>query len=424
MIQDASIGSSLPRGEFDSLWDQHSVFIILNLFLLIVLWAGHTFFAAFWGTPSNLLLGLLGACFAARTGELLWMRRRVIRPVAPALWTSCSIGFNLALALVLASVVDREDSQYAALLVVPILESAFRFGLGATLAVAAAADAIVFYWVWRYFHFHPPLKIGEYFEAGTLSIILLIVAALASTMVQRLRRKQTQLEETRERLLQHEKMAAVGRLSSAVAHEIRNPAAMISSSLATAKTMQGDEREEMLEIARLESSRLVSLTTDLLAFARPRCPTPAPGELGSTVAYVVGACRAHAANRGVEFRIDAPEKVPAEYDEALLQQALMNLVINAIEASPRGAALCLSVRPAGETHARIDVENSGGPIQAGVVERIFEPFFTTKSNGTGLGLATAYNLLLAQGGDLALSDNSQVVRFSVLLHRTPQLVSR
>ena len=176
----------------------------------------------------------------------------------PPCLTCCSIGFNLSLALVLASVVDREDSQYAALLVVPILESAFRFGPAATLAVAAGADGILFYWVWRYFRVHPPTHVGEYFEAGTVSIILQIVAALASTMVQRLRRKQMQLEETRERLLQQEKMAAVGRLSSAVAHEIRNPVAMISSSLATAKTLEGGDREEMLEIARLESSRLVN----------------------------------------------------------------------------------------------------------------------------------------------------------------------
>ncbi len=78
---------------------------------------------------------------------------------------------------------------------------------------------------------------------------------------------------TREQLLQEERLAAVGRLSSAIAHEIRNPVAMISSSIATAKQLAGAEREEMFEIASAEATRLVTLTTDFLDYARPRPPT-------------------------------------------------------------------------------------------------------------------------------------------------------
>jgi signal transduction histidine kinase len=402
-------------GEFDSQWRQQSIFTILNLILLVALWAGHTCFAGFWGQPSGALLALLAASFALRAGELLWLRRRVLRRRDAVALTCCSIAFNLALAIVLASVVDREDSQYAALLAVPILESAFQFGRAATLAVATAADGIVFYWVWRYFHLHPPTKVGEYFEAGTLSLILLIVGVLGSAIVQRLRQKQEQLEHTRERLLQQEKMAAVGRLSSAMAHEIRNPVAMISSSLSTARTMEGSEREQMLEIAGMESSRLVKLTSDLLSYSKPRRPVPAKCELRDTVSYVANTCHAHAASKGVAIDIDAPENVPAEYDEAFLQQALMNLVLNAVDASPPGTAVSLSVKVAAGDQARIEVENPGGPIPAGVVDRLFEPFFTTKPQGTGFGLATAYSLMLAQGGDLMLTGNSQTVRFTMMI---------
>ena len=78
----------------------------------------------------------------------------------------------------------------------------------------------------------------------------------------------------------------------------------------------------------------------------------------------------------------------------------------------------------GENQAVIEVESPGGPIPGDVVERLFEPFFTTKPNGTGLGLATAYNLMVSQGGGVALAGNSETVRFSVLLPRAPLVVSR
>ena len=172
-------------------------------------------------------------------------------------------------------------------------------------------------------HVHPPTKVGEYFEAGTLSIILMIVAVLSSTMVQRLRQKQDQLENTSERLLQQEKMAAVGRLSSAMAHEIRNPVAMISSALATAKTLDGTEREQMLEIARLESSRLAKLTNDSWPMPGRAAPFPAEHAAGHRV---VRRGRLPRARRrpGRHVKIDAPDDTPADYDEALLQQVLMN----------------------------------------------------------------------------------------------------
>src|SRR5689334_8313719 len=129
----------LPR-DLDSPSGQHTIFTVLNLFLLVALWAAHTSFAEFWGKPSGSLLGLLGGCFVLRCGELLWLRRHTLGSKASAVLTCCSIAFNLVLALVLASIVDREDSQYSALLAVPILESAFQFGPAATLAVAALAD--------------------------------------------------------------------------------------------------------------------------------------------------------------------------------------------------------------------------------------------------------------------------------------------
>jgi signal transduction histidine kinase len=414
---------ALP-GDFDSLSLQRSAFTALNLLVLAVLLGLHVSFASFWGRPSLPLTILLGVCIGARILELWRVRGRVLRPAVSAALTSASIALNLALAIVLATVIDREDSQYFALLAVPILESAFRFGLVPTVAVTAAADSIAFYWVWRYYHAHPPVDIGEYFEAGTISLIFLIVAILVSVMVRQLTQKQEQLarniaelKQTRERLLQEEKLAAVGRLSSALAHEIRNPVAMIYSSLATARALAGPDREEMLEIAKQESSRLVALTNDLLAYARPRKPLRAIGDLRAAVLSTADACRAHAGAKEIALQVHAPGQVMAAYDDGLLQQALMNLIMNAVDAAPSGSQVTLSVKACGADEVQIDVENRGGPIPSAVVERLFEPFFTTRAAGTGLGLATARSAVLTQGGNLVLAANSETVRFSLLLPR-------
>ena len=171
------------------------------------------------------------------------------------------------------------------LLFLPVLEAAFRFRFSMLLGVIAASDFACFFWQWRFFVKHPPIDVGEYIEAGTTSLMLAVVGVLVWLLVRDLRRKETrladnlrELEQAREKLLHEEKLAAIGRLSSAIAHEIRNPVAMIASSIATAKQLSGAEREEMFVIASDEAGRLTRLTTEFLDYASARRPnaTTAP----------------------------------------------------------------------------------------------------------------------------------------------------
>jgi two-component system, NtrC family, sensor histidine kinase HydH len=223
------------------------------------------------------------------------------------------------------------------------------------------------------------------------------------------------LEGAREKLLLEERLAAVGRLSSAIAHEIRNPVAMISSSLATAKGLSGKEREEMFAIASEEAERLVTLTTDFLAYARPRAPKLTLSSVSDTVAYVADACRALASQKGVELEVDASGSLLTENDSGQLQQALINLVMNAVQASAPGGRVWLRARD-GNRRVTIDVENCGSPIPEPELSRIFEPFFTTRPQGSGLGLAIARNIALAHHGDLRLAVNGpERVCFSLTL---------
>ncbi len=420
--------------DFEAYRRQETIFVSLSLTLYVVLLLLHSLFSFYWGAPSIGLVAVIGAAFALKAGELVWLRRRS-RPLAPAataVLTWLSIALNLGLAIVLASLTDREDSQYFALLVIPVLEAAFRFPLVTTLGVIVAAGAVAFFWVWRFFMVYGAFEVGEYFEAGTMFLIFAMVGVLAWLLVNHLRQRESalalnarELDETRGRLVVEEKLAAVGRLSSGIAHEIRNPVAMIASSLAAARRLEGAEREEMFEIAAKEAARLADLTADFLAYARTKAPNRRPCSVSDTVRYVADVCRPHAGQRDVTLTLDAPGTVMADIDGGQVQQALLNLVMNAVDASAAGDAVHLCARSGGaDGMVWIDVENAGPPIPAPALARIFEPFFTTKSGGTGLGLAIARSMARAHGGDVILAQNGpQRVRFSMRLPSTAPAAS-
>jgi signal transduction histidine kinase len=208
-------------------------------------------------------------------------------------------------------------------------------------------------------------------------------------------------------LLADEKLAAIGQLSRAIAHEIRNPVAMISSSLATATRpgLDESEREEMFSIAAKEAQRLERLTTDFLVYARPRPVQVAPVNVADTLNYVATVARAHAANEGVGIDVAVDSDLEGEFDPNQMHQALLNLVLNAIDACHRGDQVKLDAHTNGNGPIRIDVVDPAGPILPEIVPNIFEPLFTTKQGGSGLGLSIARNIARAHGSDIVLRIN-------------------
>jgi signal transduction histidine kinase len=415
---------SLLATDLGSFQRQETIFVVFNLALLSVLVFLHHLFASFWGWPSWSVLLTVTFYFGLEIFELVWIRRlsKPLSATALAALTWTSIVVNLAVAILLAGLTNHEDSPYSVLMVVPILAAAFRFELTTVLAVVVAAGASLFFWVWLYFEKHPPLEVGEYFEAGTSSLVFLMVGITVWVLVRGLREREMtlannllELQRTRERLVREERLAAVGRLSSAIAHEIRNPVAMISSSIATAKQLTGNEREEMFEIASEEASRLVRLTTEFLTYARPRALQLAPTSVDDTLSYVIDACRAHVSQHDVQIQVNASQHLAVNVDAGQVQQALINLIMNAADSALPGSTILLNAHPH-DHKICIDVENTGEAIREQDLARIFEPFFTTKPKGTGLGLAIARGIARAHGGDLVLSANGpKRICFSLLL---------
>jgi signal transduction histidine kinase len=405
-----------PASDLDDFKRQQSVFTVLNLCVLGLLGLFHTLFASLLGNPSGALLVVLGAAFLARTLQLIWIQSRSCTPSQKAVsgLTLLSIAANLACAIFFAALTNRQDSPYWVLTVMPVVESAFRFSLSRTLAVTLIGSGLNIYWVWHFSRVHPPVGSGEFFEAATISLIYFLIGVLVSLLVSQLRKNQQslarnldELERTRERLVQEEKLGAVGRFASAIAHEIRNPVAMISSSLATAtnSTTEQADREEMFSIAAKEANRLEQLTTDFLQYARPLQPNRSEYSIAEVVSYVLDVCRARARDKRVVLTEIARVNTIVCIDAGLIQQALLNLVMNAIDAAPECSEIVVRATAGPDASTSIDVENRGNAIPHSVANKIFEPFFTTKPRGTGLGLAITRNIARSHGGDLQLTSN-------------------
>ena len=214
----------------------------------------------------------------------------------------------------------------------------------------------------------------------------------------------TELRATQEQLRTTERLAAIGEVSAAVAHAIRNPLANIRASAQVALDGPDNERAARRYLAGIvgEVDRLGAWLEALLGFVRPlrirRSPVDVNAIVEEALAMLDARLAAHTIAIEKSFAADAPKLIA---DPALLRQAVLAVLENAVDAQPTGGRVRVSTTVAGEpagSRLEIVVSDSGPGIAREHVERVFEPFFTTKSRGTGLGLATARKIVEQHGG--------------------------
>jgi PAS domain S-box-containing protein len=232
-------------------------------------------------------------------------------------------------------------------------------------------------------------------------------ASLADVLV--LGEDVTSREETRERLLQSERLAAIGRLAAQITHEIRNPL----SSVALNIELLGDdvphlpnERQRevraILEAVGKEVERLTQITEGYLRFARLPAPRRVAADVGDLLADLVAFSQGDAAKAGVMLELQLEPGLPAvPHDPARLRQAVLNLLRNGVEAAGRGGTVRIGAK-ATTKGARVTVEDTGPGVADDVRDRLFQPFFTTKPSGTGLGLMLAREIILEHHGSLSV----------------------
>ncbi|HEY6727958.1 MAG TPA: ATP-binding protein [Polyangiaceae bacterium] len=223
------------------------------------------------------------------------------------------------------------------------------------------------------------------------SLVLFVVALLAVYLAERLRLTGGELAQARERADQAERMAAMGRLATGLAHEIRNPLSSIAGSIQLLRAGPGlsDEDRELCEIVLRESARLNDLVTDMLDLSRPRPPTLLPLDLVRLVREVVElAGRSGRATTDVAITLRAPATALVLADGAQLRQLTWNLVRNAVQASSAEDEVGVEVGIDSATdHVWLAVRDEGVGLDEIAKQRLFDAFFTTRTQGTGVGLA-------------------------------------
>jgi signal transduction histidine kinase len=212
------------------------------------------------------------------------------------------------------------------------------------------------------------------------------------------------LYQTRQKLLEEEKLVALGHLSAAIAGEILNPASYISKSIAEARRSPAIEGDQKLQAAEAEASRLVALATDFLFYARLDAATGTVISVPLVAVDVLDSCRAMAEELGVKVVLDQRGELFIDADPVLLREAIVKVVQNAIEASGRGDVVEVRLYSRDQSVC-LEVQNSGTPMTDSDRTRIFEPFFTTKEGGTGMGLSISRKIARIHGGDLELISN-------------------
>ncbi|HVU48525.1 MAG TPA: ATP-binding protein [Terracidiphilus sp.] len=392
------------------------VFCVLTLLVLAALLLLHAVFTPLLGKPSRAVILVLIFSFLLKTGETIWLQEKQegISARTARIETVISVAATFSIAGLLAFLTNRDDCPYFVLLAIPILQSAYHLGLVPAIATIGTSIGMMFAWITHYFGVHPPVRSSEYLESGMIAVIFCIMGPLVWFLVDRLKAKESilyekmfELEAVRERLVTEERLAAVGRFASGIAHEIRNPVAMITSSLdtATCPSVGTTEKDEMYSIAVREAKRLENFTTDFLAYARPSTPRYSMIEVGDIAHYIADVTKMRAADHSISVSFEPSDATLAEVDAAQIESALLNLSLNALDATPSGGRVILRTS-CDQSAVYVEVENSGKMIPDSNLARIFEPFFTTKSKGTGLGLAIARGIAIAHGGDLWVSGNS------------------
>lgn len=226
------------------------------------------------------------------------------------------------------------------------------------------------------------------------------------------------LQSNFEGMKRAERLSAIGHLSAGLAHEVRNPLASISGAAAILRRhLPADEKlERCVQIIESECQRLSGLLTNFLNFARPRSPRFQQTNLRAVLTDVIQLAEHALARKKVTFREQVPDSVPdVPCDPDQLRQVLLNLLINAIEASPDDATVNLVVQSHDDS-VIIQVVDEGSGVAPEDVEKLFDPFFTTKESGTGLGLSVAHQIVGHMGGQLAARRNAdRGMTFSVTL---------
>jgi two-component system sensor histidine kinase HydH len=258
---------------------------------------------------------------------------------------------------------------------------------------------------------------------GLLFLVLRQIVKKAGTILERRQEEQRSLEA---QLHQSERLAALGEMTAGVAHEVRNPLGIISSTaeLLRARLARYEPQNRLAQIIVEESNRLNEKVTEFLDFARPRIPNLRPCDLEATLNRSLELLQPEIDRLGIQIsREYLLNGRPLRVDPDLLHQAFLNIFLNAIQAMPAGGHLTVSIMSGPQNQGgEIWVQDDGEGIEPETLKKILNPFFTTKEKGSGLGLPIVKSIIEAHQGSLKI--NSTVGKGTTIIITLPDLASK
>ena len=236
-------------------------------------------------------------------------------------------------------------------------------------------------------------------------------------MVQDLRRNMRKLEQANLEKSRMERLSLLGQMSAQVAHEIKNPLnSIIGAAHYLRSNFQGQILREFLQVIEEESQRLSDIVTNFLNFSKPTQPNLVHSDLNEVVKNTLGLVEQEAEEQGVSLGFEPDRGLrPFKFDAAKIKQSLLNIVINAAQATPSGGHIAVRTGQ-GNGQVRLEVADNGCGMDQEVLDNLFKPFFTTKVRGSGLGLAIAEQNIRDMGGSIQVdSTEGQGTTFTILL---------
>jgi signal transduction histidine kinase len=237
-----------------------------------------------------------------------------------------------------------------------------------------------------------------------------VILAAWDDATERLRRSHEKLREEVGRLSQElaaknrelarkNRLADLGQMASHIAHEVRNSLVPMTLYVSLLRRRLTDDAGSLAVLKHIESglSTLETTVNDLLNFTRERDPQWRPFDLSGLLHDVCQSLRPQLEAQRVKVDIDAPRHPQGLGDPEMLRRAVLNLLLNALDAMPEGGQIVVTAWN-GPEGLEVEIADSGPGVAPENCERIFEPFFTTKSGGTGLGLAIVHRIAEAHGG--------------------------
>ena len=308
---------------------------------------------------------------------------------------------------------------------IPILVGAYWYGVPGGLITALISSIVYVNRATAIASTYDPARVAEVAAFHLVAIVVGLLASAQRRVTERYRelahmveRANAELRDSHDQARRADRLRTIGEVATGIAHEIRHPLASIRGAVEIIESRASPDspEAEFSRLAMSEVRRLDRMTWEFLQYARPHDPEPRRSSVHDVTTQAVTLLREEAERAGLQLDLKTPDRdLHADIDPLQIEQVLLNVILNAIQATPPGGRVVIREQIV-TAEVCIDIIDEGPGIPPDHHGRIFDPFFTTRGKGTGLGLAIAHRIVAAHEGRLKIvSTSASGTHFGIFL---------